>query len=56
MKRYGFLFEKVYETENLALAHIHASRGKGWYSEVKTVNQNLEEGLKLLQGILIHRN
>lgn len=31
MKRYGHLYEKIYDMENLKLAHQHAKKGKGWY-------------------------
>lgn len=55
MKRYGNLYEKIYDLDNLILAHKHASTGKGWYQEVKQVNQNPEEYLKLLQGLLINK-
>lgn len=56
MKRYGYLYEKVYDMENLRMAHRHASRGKGWYGEVILMNENPEEWLRLLQGMLINRN
>ena len=52
MKRYGNLYAKVCETTNLIMAHKHASSGKGWYSEVKTVNENPIEYLEILQGML----
>lgn len=55
MKRYGHLYEKVYDIENLKLAHKNASSGKGWYSEVQSFNKNPEEWLKLLQGMLQNR-
>lgn len=42
MKRYGNLYEKIYDIENLRLAHKNASKGKGWYKEVKTVNENMD--------------
>lgn len=56
MKRHGHLYEKVYDMENLKLAHKNASRGKGWYSEVQNLNKNPEEWLRLLQGMLQYRN
>lgn len=28
MKRYGHLYEKIYDMENLKLAHQHAKKGK----------------------------
>lgn len=38
MKRYGNLYLKVYDMENLILAHHNAKKGKGWYQEVKMVD------------------
>jgi len=35
MKKYGYLYEKVYDLANIELAHINASKGKTHYSEVK---------------------
>ena len=55
MKRHGNLFDKIYDIDNLRLAHKHASAGKGWYQEVKTVNENPEEYIRLLQGMLINK-
>lgn len=54
MKRYGNLYHKVYEMDNLRIAHHNASIGKGWYQEVKDVNQNPEEYLEVLQGMLMY--
>lgn len=55
MKRVGNLYEKIFDMDNLIEAHKNASNQKGWYSEVKQVNQDLEEYLRLLQGMLINR-
>ena len=52
MKRYGNLYAKIYDMENLKLAHRNAQRGKGWYKEVKMVNTNPEYYLTLLQNML----
>lgn len=54
MKRYGNLYEKIYSMENLKLAHKNARKGKGWYEEVKAVNANEEQYLRLLQQMLIN--
>lgn len=56
MKRYGNLFEKIYEMENLKTAHKNAKKGKGWYSEVRKVNENEEYYLKQLQDMLITKS
>lgn len=39
MKRYGYLFEKICSMENLELAFRNAKKGKGWYREVKQIEQ-----------------
>ena len=52
MKRYGNLYEQICSMDNLIIAHHHASTGKGWYQEVKTVNSNPQEYLDILQGML----
>jgi len=40
--------------ENLKLAHQNAKKGKGWYAEVKMVDENPEYYLKLLQEMLLN--
>lgn len=40
MKRYGYLYEKVYAMDNIALAHKKAKRGKAHYREVQMVDAN----------------
>ncbi|MGL5191314.1 MAG: reverse transcriptase domain-containing protein [Cetobacterium sp.] len=42
MKRYGYLFDKIIDIENIKLAHKNASKGKSKYKEVKMVNSNLD--------------
>lgn len=39
--------------DNLKKAHKNAKKGKGWYQEVKQVDQNLEKALLHLQDSLI---
>jgi hypothetical protein len=43
MKRYGNLYHKIYNLENIRLAHKNARRGKSHYSEVKMVDTNPEK-------------
>ena len=38
MKRYGNIYEKIYDIENLEIAHMMAKRDKSYYKEVKMVN------------------
>lgn len=52
MKRFGYLFEKVYDIENLKLAHKNAKKGKKYYKEVKMVDSNEEYYLEWLSYIL----
>jgi len=39
MKRYGNLYEQIYEMENIKLAHRKARKGKAHYKEVKTFSK-----------------
>lgn len=55
MKRYGYLYEKIYDMDNLILAHHNARKGKGWYQEVKMVDANPEYYLTKLQEMLINK-
>ena len=54
MKRYGNLYKKICDIDNLRLAHQNARRGKGWYKEVREVDENLQRHLELLQEMLIN--
>jgi len=40
MKRYGYLYEKIYDIENIKLAHKNARKGKLHYKEVRMVDKN----------------
>lgn len=42
VKRLGYLYEKVYDKENLINAHREARKDKGHYPEVQWVDENLE--------------
>ena len=42
MKRYGNIFPKIYEIENLQLAHYNARKGKSKYTDVVLVDQSPE--------------
>ena len=55
MKRYGNLYEKIYDMDNLKLAHQKARLGKGWYKEVLDINADEETYLKALQEMLINK-
>jgi RNA-directed DNA polymerase len=55
MKRYGNLWEKIIDLENLRFAHHEARRGKSFYKEVKMVNANEDEMIKKIQQSLINK-
>jgi hypothetical protein len=45
MKRYGNLYQKICEYDNVKTAHEKAKRDKSHYSAVKRVNASLNEYL-----------
>lgn len=53
MKRYGNLYRQICDMDNLRKAHQNAKKGKGWYKEVKMVDENPEYYLGLLQKMLV---
>lgn len=53
MKRYGYLFEKITDIENIKLAHKNARRGKAHYSEVKDVDSDVGYYCELIREMLI---
>lgn len=56
MKRYGHLYEKVCDMDNMRLAHKNAKKGKSHYREVKMVDANPDLYLSALQYILIDKS
>ena len=40
MKRYGNIYDKICSMENLELAYKNAKKGKGWYREVREIEEN----------------
>ena len=52
MKRYGDLYEKIYDMENLRLAHKNARKDKLFYREVKMVDSNEEYYLTKIHKLL----
>lgn len=52
MKRYGNLYEKIYDIGNLRLAHKKARRGKTHYTEVKMVDSNPDYYLNQIHEML----
>lgn len=52
MKRYGDLYKKICDLDNLALAHKKAKRGKSSYKEVQMVNKDEIYYLAKIQDML----
>lgn len=52
MKRYGNIFEKIYDMDNLRLAHQNARKDKLFYSEVKMVDSDPDYYLGQIQYML----
>ena len=55
MKRIGYLYEKIYDMNNLKLAHKNARKGKSYYKDVKMVSGNEDYYLKQIQDMLINK-
>lgn len=53
VKRYGYLYEKVYDLDNLRLAHKNARKGKTNYRDVKMVDSDVDFYLLEIQKTLI---
>lgn len=52
MKRYGNIYHKIYDMDNLRLAHRNAREDKSYYNEVKMVDKNEDYYLKQIQYML----
>jgi hypothetical protein len=55
MKRYGKLYDKITDIENIRTAYIKAKKGKSWQNTVKKFESNLEENLLGIQKMLIDK-
>ena len=55
MKRYGNLYDKITDIENIRSAYIKAKKGKSWQNTVKKFESNLEENLLGIQKMLINK-
>lgn len=53
MKRYGYLFEKVCDVDNIKLAIVNASKGKRDRANVKNIVENKEHYANLLRALLL---
>lgn len=55
MKRFGFIYPKIYDMDNLIEAHKRAKKDKLFYREVKMVDSNPEYYLGEIQNMLINK-
>lgn len=53
MKRYGNLYEKIYDKDNLRLAHQNARKGKTHYREVIAVDTDIEIYIDNIHKMLV---
>jgi hypothetical protein len=51
MKRYGNIYHKIYDIDNLRQAHKMARKGKSWYNDVKIINGNEQYYLLKLRNV-----
>lgn len=51
MKLHGNLFQEIVADDNILNAHKHAKKGKGWYSEVRVVEQDIANGGHMLDDL-----
>lgn len=52
MKRYGNLYEKIYDKDNLLLAHKMAKKDKGLYKAVQEVDGDLDNKIEEIYNML----
>ena len=55
MKRYGNLYERIYDIHNLVSAHENARKGKTYYTDVIKVDENPDFYLIEIQKMLINK-
>jgi len=55
MKRIGDLYEKIYDLNNLRLAHKNARKGKAYYGDVQMVDSNEDYYLEKIQAMLVNK-
>lgn len=56
LKRVGNLYPQVYDIHNLRIAHQRAKKGKGWYKEIKMIDEDVEPYLLEIQHLLKTRS
>lgn len=55
MKRYGNLFEKIVDIDNIKLAHKNARKGKSNYKDVQIVNADIDGFCKNIHELLVNK-
>lgn len=55
MKRFGNLFSRIVDTDNLLLAHQNARKGKSHYREVLMVDEDPTYYISMIRDSLIHK-
>lgn len=55
MKRFGNLFQRITDIDNLHVAHINARKGKGHYREVKMVNSDPDTYILGIREMLLDK-
>lgn len=55
MRRYGNLYSKIIELENIRSAYIKARKGKRWQKTVKNFEADLENNLLQIQKLLVDK-
>lgn len=55
MKRYGNLYDKITDIENIRTAYLKARKGKSWQRTVKNFEAQLEDNLLKIQDMLINQ-
>ena len=52
MKKFGYLYEKIYDLDNIALAHKNARKHKTKYAEVRKIDSNPKKYFLAIQNML----
>jgi len=52
MKKYGYLYEQIYDITNIELAHKNARKGKTHYSEVRMIDNNPQKYFNNINNML----
>lgn len=52
MKRFGNLYEKIFDLDNIRTAHLNARKGKSYYHEVKMIDSNPDKYFREIRDML----